>query len=206
MKQQNQRVSEARPATTGIMISRRFVVSSSALAVGGLICGSMSGQEGSREGDDRRREMEERMEESRAFGERLRNASGMEERMKIMEERRAQERVRAIESLKGQLGIADQEWTVIKPRIEKVYDLVHPQRQFGPGSAPSADPEERWSRELRELLSKEDAPVDEIKAKLTALRAVREKARQELAQARQDLRRLMTLRQEAQLVLNGLLD
>ena len=38
------------------------------------------------------------------------------------------------------------------------------------------------------------------------MRLANEKARQELAKARQDLRQLMTVRQEATLVLSGLLD
>jgi hypothetical protein len=42
--------------------------------------------------------------------------------------------------------------------------------------------------------------------KLAALRAAKQKAAQDLATARQNLRQLMTLRQEAQLVLNALLD
>ena len=42
--------------------------------------------------------------------------------------------------------------------------------------------------------------------KLAALRAARQKAAQDLVTARQSLRQLMTLRQEALLVLNGLLD
>jgi len=45
-----------------------------------------------------------------------------------------------------------------------------------------------------------------INVKLTALRAAKEKARQELAAAQQSLRQLMTIRQEAVLVLNSLLD
>ena len=50
------------------------------------------------------------------------------------------------------------------------------------------------------------AKPEEIKAKLTALRAAKERATQELAKARQGLRQIMNLRQEAVLVLNGLLD
>jgi hypothetical protein len=41
---------------------------------------------------------------------------------------------------------------------------------------------------------------------VTAFRAAKEKANQQLAGARQSLRQLMSLRQEAVLVLNGLLD
>jgi outer membrane protein TolC len=48
--------------------------------------------------------------------------------------------------------------------------------------------------------------AEQIKAKLAALRAAKQKAAQDLATARQSLRQLMTLRQEALLVLNGLLD
>ncbi len=48
--------------------------------------------------------------------------------------------------------------------------------------------------------------MDQIKARLAALRAVKQKAAQELATAKQDLRQLMTLPQEAELVLSGLLD
>jgi len=51
-----------------------------------------------------------------------------------------------------------------------------------------------------------EAAADQIKAKLTALRAAQSGAAQELAKARQSLRQLLTLRQEAVLVLNGLLD
>jgi hypothetical protein len=136
----------------------------------------------------------------------MRNAQSMEERMQIMEEQRTWERRRAVEDLKEQLGISDREWPVLKPRIETVYNLVHPPLQAGPGSAQPRTEVERRSRELRELLRDEKAPVDQIKGRLTALRAAREKSIQELSQARQSLRRLISVRQEAVLVLNGLLD
>jgi hypothetical protein len=146
------------------------------------------------------------MEQSRAFSERMREATNMEERMKIMEEQREWERKRAVEDLKGQLGVSDAEWTVIRPRVEAVNNLVHPQPAFGPGNAQARTPVEQRSRELREVLGGKDAKAEEIKAKLTALRAAKEQARQELVKAREGLRQIMTLRQEAVLVLNGLLD
>ncbi len=65
---------------------------------------------------------------------------------------------------------------------------------------------ERRNSELRELLRDEGPAVDKIKAGLMALRAAKEKAAQELVAAKRDLRELMTLRQEAELVLSGLLD
>ena len=65
---------------------------------------------------------------------------------------------------------------------------------------------DRSRAELRQILSDKGASADQIKAKLTALRAAQNSAAQELAKARQNLRQVMTIRQEALLVLNGLLD
>jgi len=123
-----------------------------------------------------------------------------------MQEQRAQQQQRAIEDLKAQLEISDKEWPVVKPRVEKVYNLVHPLRQMGAGSEQPKTEVDKASGELRELLRNESAAAEQIKAKLVALRAAKQRAAQELATARQSLRQLMTLRQEAQLVLNGLLD
>jgi hypothetical protein len=146
------------------------------------------------------------MEKSREFSERMRNASP-EERAKIMEERGAWERTRAIEDIRGQLEVAEAEWSVLKPRVEAVYKLVHPQPQFGgAGNVGPMSPVDRSKGELRQMLANKDASADQIKAKLTALRVAQEHSRQELTKARQSLRQLLTLRQEAALVLNGLLD
>jgi hypothetical protein len=59
---------------------------------------------------------------------------------------------------------------------------------------------------LRTTLENASAAPDDIKAKLTALRTVKEKARQELATAQKELREVLSLRQEAQLVLMGMLN
>jgi len=59
---------------------------------------------------------------------------------------------------------------------------------------------------LREILEKDDATPDQIKTKLTALRAAKESARQKLAAARKGLREVCTLKQEAQLCIFGLLE
>lgn len=59
---------------------------------------------------------------------------------------------------------------------------------------------------LQTTLENASATPEEIKGKLTALRAAKEKAKQELAVAQKDLREVLTLRQEAQLVVMGLLD
>jgi anthranilate phosphoribosyltransferase len=75
----------------------------------------------------------------------------------------------------------------------------------GKGGRPKTEVEQR-SRELSELLRDEKAEVSQIKARLTALRAAKERTVQELIKARQSLRQILTLRQEAMLVLNGLLE
>lgn len=146
------------------------------------------------------------MEQSRVFAERLRNAESMEERQQIMHEQMAWQQQRAIDDLRDQLGLSDQEWSVVKPRLHAVYDLVHPRPpMMGRSEPPRTDLEQR-RQELSELLRDEKARVSEIKTKLTALRAAKERTVQELVKARQNLRQVMTLRQEAPLVLNGLLD
>jgi len=192
-------------------ISRRVAIGSSSIAVLSLLAGSTLGQEEKKEPQRKEAETKprgdrrDRMEEFKDFSERMRNASP-EERMKIMEEQRVRQHQRAIEDLKEQLKVSDKEWPVIKPRIEKVYNLVHPMPQMRMGAERPRSEVERRSSELRELLRKDGAPVDQIKAGLAALRAAKAKEAQELATARQDLRQLVTLAQEAELVLSGLLD
>jgi len=65
---------------------------------------------------------------------------------------------------------------------------------------------ERICEELQQLLQVPGAGPDEIKLKLDALRKAREKARKQLVHAQQELRKVLTFRQQARLVLMGLLD
>ena len=137
--------------------------------------------------------------------------------------------------LKEALGASDAEWKVIEPRLTKVMTLNR-QASGGPGRGmmgmffggrrgPQGGPSDRRPGErpgpqgdreltavekageaLRTTLENEAATPDDIKAKLTALRTAREKTRQELAKAQKELRQILTLRQEAQLVLMGQLN
>jgi Spy/CpxP family protein refolding chaperone len=59
---------------------------------------------------------------------------------------------------------------------------------------------------LQTTLDNKDAKPEEIKAKLTALRDARNKAKEDLTKAQADLKELLTQRQEAVLVNMGLLD
>lgn len=198
--------------TTHALIPRRTMVGSSSLAALLLLSRSVAGQTNRKEANAEKarptppKEFQEGVDRSRAFSERMRSAGSMEERQQIMNERMAWQRQQASEDLKEQLRISDKEWPVVKPRLQAVYDLVHPARPMtGRNEQPKSEIEQR-SRELRDAVQAENPVPDQIKAKLSALRAAKERANQKLAQARQDLRQIMNLHQEAVLVLNGLLD
>jgi hypothetical protein len=60
--------------------------------------------------------------------------------------------------------------------------------------------------ELREVLRDEEAKPEQIKAKLTALRTAREKAKKDLAAAQKDLKEKLNVKQEAFMVLSGFLN
>ena len=80
------------------------------------------------------------------------------------------------------------------------------------GGAPAGTTEEppselrRAQEALQAALADETSTPALIKDRLTAYRKAREKARLDLAKAQEELRQVLTVRQEAQLVLMGLLD
>ena len=129
--------------------------------------------------------------------------------------------------IKETLELTDTEWKVLQPKIEKVQTLSgqlrrirwmglgmgsrgRVQRRRGGPEAPGTPREqteaEKKTEELRILLENKDATPKDIKAKLTALREAREKIKQELAKAQEELCELLTIRREALLVLMGLLN
>ncbi len=204
MKPQDQSTHDGYGPRRRTVISRREAIGFSGLAVASVLSAHASSQE---RGKEPPQETQQRMEQFRQLSERMRNAGGQEERVRIMAERDAWERTRAVDDLKKQLEVSDTEWAVIRPRVEAVYNLSHPQPQFGgPGNMRPMSPVDRSRNELRGVLSDKNASAEQIKGKLTALRAAQVNANQELAKARQNLRQILTLRQEATLVLNGLLD
>lgn len=74
----------------------------------------------------------------------------------------------------------------------------------GEGGEPTATG--KAQEDLRAALDQEGVDAATIQAKLTALREAREQAKQELATAQSKLREVLTLKQEAHLILMGLLD
>ena len=135
-----------------------------------------------------------------------------EEMRKRMEEGRK----RAAERMRESLGATEEEWKVLQPRIEKVQTLLWQSRAGTRGMMWRSERRERAPREqtevekaagaLRKILENKESKPADIKAALGPLRQAREKVEQELAKARKDLREVVTVRQEAQLVLMGLLE
>lgn len=135
----------------------------------------------------------------------------------------AQMRQRMMDGMKEQLQVSDEEWGVLQPKIEKVMNAQRESRggmgrRGGPmgwggrdgerrdENAPEPTELERTSRELRSVLEDQSAPASDVAAKLTAYRDARAKAVANLTAARNELKELLTQRQEAVLVMSGLLE
>ncbi len=128
------------------------------------------------------------------------------------------------------LGVSEEQWKVIKPKIDKVRLLrsragVHPRLTGSSSSGSGSDSRAtiQWSRdwedkdpnELTEgqklvdkILRRLDTPgvrAEEFQKVMDGLRAYRRQYGEQVPQARQELRKGLTVRQEAALVLMGLL-
>ncbi|MHC4495989.1 MAG: hypothetical protein ACYSYM_09215 [Planctomycetota bacterium] len=138
--------------------------------------------------------------------------------------------------MREQLGATEQEWKVLGPRVTKVAELGRQASGFGRGGmmfgmggrrggpggpggpggsrfggrpgAPDREQSavEKAQEQLRTVLENDSATPDQIKTQLTVLRTAKEKAKQQLAAAQQELREIITVRQEATLVMMGMLD
>ncbi|MHC4353480.1 MAG: hypothetical protein ACYS0H_12285 [Planctomycetota bacterium] len=117
--------------------------------------------------------------------------------------------------LRTALNCTDEEWAAIEPKLTNVTQAQSTSRRGGmmgrrggpqgrPGGPPAAESTE--AKELRKVLESDDTPDNEIKAKLKALRDARKKSDDALKKAREELREVLTTRQEARLVLSGILD
>jgi Spy/CpxP family protein refolding chaperone len=140
-------------------------------------------------------------------------------------------RKRMNDRIKTSLKVTDEEWTVLQPLIEKVTEKQRDaagSRFGGFGGGPGGTrggnntggntagggtdttrPERAGTAEstaLRTALENESSSPEDIKAKLAAVREVRKKGTVELAAAREDLRKVVTVRQEAVLVSMGILE
>jgi hypothetical protein len=137
---------------------------------------------------------------------------------------------RMLEMAKTQLNATDAEWAKIEPPLKKVMTLSNqvnargmgmgmgmagrgnrPGGQ-GQGQAPDQQPAreqsevQKASAALSEALQNESSTAEDITAKLTALRAAKDAAQKELAAAQAELKKVVNVRQEARLVLMGMLN
>ena len=125
-------------------------------------------------------------------------------------------RDRMLQRIKESCGATDDEWKVLEPKITRVMETQQASRTpfggrgRGPGGlTPDAGPQSPVAvaaNDLRQSLDNKDTTPDQIKAKLQALREAREKAAAEAKAAQAELRELLTARQEAVLVSQGILD
>lgn len=136
----------------------------------------------------------------------------------------AQFRQRMMERIQENLGASNEEWKVIEPLLADVMEkqrAVSGSRMRGlgmlfrpPGGGPGGPGGDRGGRfgapqdptiaALQEAIEKK-APASELKAKLAAVQHARKKAEAELEAAREKLRAVLTLEQEAKLTLAGIL-
>lgn len=128
----------------------------------------------------------------------------------------AQMRERMMSRLKEQMGATDDEWKVMEPKINKVAEAQREARagNFGGGGrggdrGGDGQPQTalgKASQDLRDTLQNKDASPEEITQKLKGFRDAREKAQDDLRTAQKDLKEILTQRQEAVLVVNGMLE
>ncbi|MCP4453209.1 MAG: hypothetical protein GY809_17240 [Planctomycetes bacterium] len=131
----------------------------------------------------------------------------------------AQMQQRMMERMQEQLGMTATEMKAIQPLFAKVMDTRRELQgarfrgmmggrggRAGQQNAPAPTGLAKIQGELRTLLENDSAAPSAIKAKLTAYRKAREKIQQNLARAQANLIKVLTGRQEAALVLSGMLD
>jgi len=142
-------------------------------------------------------------------------------------------RQRILEGYRERLGSSEEEWKVLSPKLEAVMKLQTDNRsggggffggggrggpgggRGGPGGGrggdratddPNASPSTKARRDLRTALEDKATSTEDISKKLDTYRKARDEARDAIAKAQKDLRELLTKRQEAQLVVDGMLD
>jgi Spy/CpxP family protein refolding chaperone len=127
----------------------------------------------------------------------------------------AQWRQQMEDRLKGDLKATDDEWKILQPKIEKVFNAQRDASGGFFGFRRGGDnnnqdepttPVAKALRDLRQALDNDKASADELASKLKALREAKEKAKVEVQAAQKDLKEVLTQRQEAVLVMSRMLD
>ena len=119
-----------------------------------------------------------------------------------------------MDTLKKELECTDEEFAALRPAFQAVVDAQQAlgiangrgPRGFGGAQAGQPSALAKTKQELHDTLANPRASPSDIKFKLEAYRLEKERATQELALARNNLRALLTVRQESILVNNGILE
>jgi peptidoglycan hydrolase CwlO-like protein len=145
------------------------------------------------------------------------------------EARRAEFQKRMADQMKETLGVTDDEWKALQPKIEKVQSLQRDlmsaamrgmgRAMFGnrgrggdnPTPAPAADDSQQSDLQkkasaLHKLLADKNSKPEDVKTALADYRAARDKVREDITKAQKDLKEIVTVQQEAQLVGMGVLE
>ncbi|MBI1290746.1 hypothetical protein GC173_05825 [bacterium] len=103
------------------------------------------------------------------------------------------------EAIIEKLGLSTEESAVLKPRIEKLVTMVNSARPGRNNQMPEMEA-------LRTTVESADSTPEQISKAVADLRKAREARAAELKTAREELRELLTPKQEAILIVDGLLD
>lgn len=112
------------------------------------------------------------------------------------------------------VGATDEDWKVLGPKVEKVSTQKKNLDYLFVGTFPEGHPDElkppadltTAAQNLSKLLANKDSKNEDIQAAMKVLRDAKAKAKEDLQKSRAALKELLTLKQEAMMVLNGLLD
>jgi hypothetical protein len=123
-----------------------------------------------------------------------------------------------VNNLQEPMGCSDDEFQALKPSLLKVVQAAQADqmanfRGFGGGQGQGQQnrpqnlpPLQQAIMDLQTALDDASSTPDSISSKVDAVRLAKDKADQDLKAAREELRQLLTIRQEAVLVTEGLLD
>jgi len=130
-------------------------------------------------------------------------------------------RQRMMERVREQLEITkDDEWAALEPLVTKVFEARREVMSGGlrafwgrgprgggePGNRPRFGPEPSPEEQALEKAIETKAAKEELKAALAKYRAAKKDKEARLKEAQENLRKVLTLRQEAIAVANGWLD
>jgi hypothetical protein len=118
----------------------------------------------------------------------------------------AQMQERMLGRIKETMGSSDEEWKAIEPLVKKVLDAQAKTRTSGFFGRREGSEVPSEVEALRNAVESEQSKPEDIKQKLEAFRAMRKKNEEELKKAQDELKKVLTVKQEAQMVLMGTLE